>query len=184
MEIKITNRQLLRVLYILSWIIFIGIGIDAGGIISNTVYWLIDKPESAHYVWVKADLLDLYNSDPGYFVVICTIMSIVAVLKFVMFYLVVRMLHDGAQQFSRPFNKEVERFLTNIAAIAFAIGIFCSMAGKMSIWLVGNQIEMPTLESMELGGADVWMFMGVTLFIIVQLFKRGVEMQAENDLTI
>jgi hypothetical protein len=43
---------------------------------------------------------------------------------------------------------------------------------------------MPDIENMRLGGADVWLFMGVTLFVIAQIFKRGIEIQTENDLTI
>jgi hypothetical protein len=43
---------------------------------------------------------------------------------------------------------------------------------------------MPDAESLHFGGADVWLFMGVTLFVIAQIFKRGIEIQAENDLTV
>jgi hypothetical protein len=43
---------------------------------------------------------------------------------------------------------------------------------------------MPDVQDLRLGGADVWLFMSVTLFVIGQIFKRGVEMQAENELTI
>jgi hypothetical protein len=37
---------------------------------------------------------------------------------------------------------------------------------------------------LHLGGADVWLFMGVILYIIAQIFKRGIEIQAENELTV
>ncbi len=43
---------------------------------------------------------------------------------------------------------------------------------------------VPELNKLEIGGADVWIFMGIILFVIAQFFKRGLEIQSENDLTI
>ena len=43
---------------------------------------------------------------------------------------------------------------------------------------------MPDVQSLGLGGGDVWIFMGITLLVIAKVFKRGVEIQSENDLTI
>jgi hypothetical protein len=64
------------------------------------------------------------------------------------------------------------------------IGLFSGMAGKYSEWLVKQGVEMPALQYLRLAGADVWLFMGVTLFVIAHIFKRGIEIQTENDLTI
>jgi hypothetical protein len=35
-----------------------------------------------------------------------------------------------------------------------------------------------------LGGADVWLFMGVALLVIGRVFKKGIEIQNEIDLTV
>jgi len=43
---------------------------------------------------------------------------------------------------------------------------------------------MPDTQHLHLGGADVWLFMGVILFVIAQIFKRGIEIQRENELTV
>lgn len=51
-------------------------------------------------------------------------------------------------------------------------------------WLIAKGVTMSNIESLRLGGADVWSFMGIILLVIAQVFKRGVEMQAENELTI
>ena len=40
------------------------------------------------------------------------------------------------------------------------------------------------LKALNIAGADVWIFMAVILFVIVQIVKRGIEIQNENDLTI
>ena len=43
---------------------------------------------------------------------------------------------------------------------------------------------MPDIADLNLDGADIWLFMGVVLLVIAQIFKKGVEMQTENELTI
>ena len=50
--------------------------------------------------------------------------------------------------------------------------------------LVKKGVNMPDIQYLHLGGADVWLFMGVILFVIAQIFKRGIEIQTENELTI
>jgi hypothetical protein len=43
---------------------------------------------------------------------------------------------------------------------------------------------MPSIQNLKFDGADVWLFMGVTLLIVAKIFKRGIELQTENDLTV
>jgi len=43
---------------------------------------------------------------------------------------------------------------------------------------------MPDIHYPRLGRADVWLFMGAALFVIAQIFNRGIEIQRENELTI
>lgn len=43
---------------------------------------------------------------------------------------------------------------------------------------------MPAIHSLNLEGADIWLFMGVALLVISQIFKRGVEIQDEHELTV
>jgi hypothetical protein len=184
MEIRISTPQVLKILYILSWVIFVGICIDAGAIIFNAVYWLIAKPAAATYLWEKANMLSLYNYDRGYFFVITLIMSIVGVLKALLFYRIIKILHDKKMDMSQPFTKEMQRFIFTVCWLAFGIGLFSTMGENYSGWLTTRGVSMPPLQDLRLAGGDVWLFMGVTLFVIAHIFKRGIEIQAENDLTI
>jgi hypothetical protein len=86
MEIRITTNQTLMILYVLAWIIFVGVCIEAGGIIFNAFYVLVINPAGAHKFWEGIDLSGLYEYDRGYFFVETLLMSIVAVLRAIMFY--------------------------------------------------------------------------------------------------
>ena len=175
---------MLGILYLLSWIIFVGICIDTGGFIFNAVYWLISKPVSARYLWGKADLLSLYNYDRGYFFVMMLFSAVAGILKAWMFYLIIKILRDKKLETPRPFNRELGRFVFTMSFFALVIGLFSALAGKYADWLAWRGVLLPKLEDLRLAGADVWLFMGLTLFVIAHIFKRGIEIQAENDLTI
>jgi hypothetical protein len=184
MEIKITTNQTLKVLYILAWIIFVGVCIEACGIIFNAFFVLVINPEAAHRFWEGIDLSGLYNYDPGYFLVETFLMSIVAIMRAIIFYLIVKILHDKKLNMSQPFNKEVRRFILIVAYLSLGIGLFSQMGIGYAQWFVKQGVKMPDTQYLRLGGADVWLFMGVTLFVIAQIFKRGIEIQTENELTV
>ena len=85
---------------------------------------------------------------------------------------------------AQPFNKEVGLFIIKLSCLAFAIGLFHWWGVKYTEWFVKQGVKMPDIQHLRLGGADVWLFMGVMLFVIAQIFKRGIEIQTENELTV
>lgn len=183
MEIKITTRQILKILYVLSWIIFIGVSIEAGSFITNAVFALV-HPMGVKYLWQEVDLSGLFKYDQGYFFVLTLIMGIVAVMKALLFYLIIKISHSKKLNMAQPFSKEVGRFIFSISYVALSIGLFSLWGAKYTEWLVKQGVEMPDIQYLHLGGADVWLFMSVILFIIAQIFKRGIEIQTENELTV
>jgi hypothetical protein len=49
---------------------------------------------------------------------------------------------------------------------------------------VDQGVQIPDIQALRLAGADVWLYMGITLLVIAQIFKRGIEIQTENELTL
>lgn len=184
MEIRINSKQILLLLHVLSWIIFIGLCLQAGGFIFNTFFTYYINPIDAHFFWKEVDLSDLYAHDPGYFLVECLIMTIVAVLKALLFYQIIKILYDKKLNMTQPFNKETGRFLFLISYIALGIAMFSHWGAKHVEWFITKGIKMPSIQQLHLSGADVWLFMSVILFVIAHIFKRGIEIQSENELTI
>jgi len=184
MEIRISTRQILKILHVFSWIIFLGACIEAGGIIFNAFYKMVLNPDSIGNFWREADLSDLYKHDPGHFLAVTILMSIVAIMRALIFYLIVKILHDKKLNMSQPFTEEVGRFIINVSWLALGIGLFSNWGVNYTEWMANQGVKMPDIQYLGLGGADVWLFMGVTLLVIAQLFKRGIEIQNENDLTI
>jgi len=177
------NTILLWVLIIVSWIIFVGLCIEAGGFITNSAFVLFN-PDKVRYLWQQADLSDLFKNDHGYFFVMTLVIGIVMVLKAWLFYGIIKILHNKKLTLSQPFDETIRRFILTSAFIALLIGLFSSSGAQYSEWLVKKGIRMPDLQALRLDGADVWLFMSVILFVIAQIFKKGIQIQAENDLTV
>lgn len=185
MEIKITSQQVLKVLQILSWIIFIGLCIEAGALIVNTVISLFINPGGVNNFWEGTTYLSgLYKFDRGYFSAITLVMIIVAVLKAFMFYLIVKIFTEKKIDLAHPFNTEFNQFILMLSYLAFGIGLFSHSGLKYTAWLKGQGAGAADLEQLNIEGAAVWLFMAVILFVIGHIVKRGVEIQKENDLTI
>jgi Protein of unknown function (DUF2975) len=184
MESKSNTKIILKVLHVIAWIIFIGVCIEAGGSIFSSAYTLLINPVNAATFWVGNDLSGLYQYDQGYFLVETLLISIASVMKACLFYLIIKVLHDEKLSMVKPFNNEVRLFLLNGSALAFGIGLFTAWGVNYTRWLENQGVTMPDTQQLRLGGADVWIFMAVILYLIAQIFKRGIEIQSENELTV
>ena len=185
MELKITTNQILKVLQVLSWMLFIGLCVEAGSIVVNTFIVLFINPAGVANFWEGADYLSqLLLFDQGYFMIITLIMIIVSVLKSIMFYLIVKLFNEKKLNLSQPFSTALKQFVLNLSYLSLGIGLFCNIGFKYGLWLPTQGFGMADIQSLDFAGADVWLFMAVILFVIVQLVKRGIEFQNENALTI
>jgi hypothetical protein len=184
MEIRITSKQVLGILAILSWIIFLGLCIQACGLIFNGYITLTVTPAAAQRFWREVDLSALHEYDRVYFIILISYMSLVTILKAWMFYLIIAILQNKKFNFAQPFNNEVKKFISRVATLAFFIGLLSSQGGKVTDYLLTQGVQLPDIRQLEITGADVWLFMAVILFVIAQIFKRGIEIQTENDLTV
>ncbi len=184
MEFKISAKQMLNVLKIMCWIIFIGLCIEAGGIIFNIFYTTLYNPIGAGFFWNQIDFSALYLFDKGQFLVVTSIMSTIAILKTILFYLIVKMLHNKNLSLSAPFNHMVKKFILTVAYVAIGIGFFSNYGVGYTEWLSQQGVKLPSIQLLKFGGADVWLFMGVVLIVLAYVFKRGIELQEEIDLTV
>lgn len=178
------NDNLLKALEVVSWLIFIGVSIEAGGFLFNTLFTLFFNPAGAEKFWMEVNLSSLYRYNIGDYIVVTSLMIIVAVLRALMFYYIVEVFYNKKLKLSQPFNETVKWLILKIAYVALAIGLFSYWGAKYTQELVHRGVNVPDLQQLRLAGADVWLFMGVVLFVFSQIFKKGIELQNENDLTV
>lgn len=103
----------------------------------------------------------------------------VSALKSTVWYLVVDLLQKLRLQ--SPFTMLVTEKLEKIAYLLLAIWVIMSLIGKTySHYLV----EYIKIESPVITSGDEYLFISGMVYIISQIFKRGVEIQEENELTV
>src|SRR5579871_4320539 len=147
---EITTKQVLKILYVLSWIIFVGICVEAGGFIFNTFFTLVINPIDAKYFWPGVDFSSLYQYDKGHFFAEGVHMIMPAVLRALLFYMIIKILHDKKLDMSQPFNKEVGRFILRISYLSLFIGALSWWGVKYTQWLTTQGVKMPDIQNLGL----------------------------------
>ncbi len=180
---QITTNQILKFLYILSWIIFLGLCVEAGGILFNAVFSLLN-PIGSKFFWNQVDLSGLYEYKKSHYIQLLSLAVIVSIVKAVMFYLIVKVLHHKKLNIEQPFNKEVVRFIFTVSYCTFLIGLFSIWGVNYTKWLIKKGVPIFDLHGLGIDGTDVWLFMSVVLIVIGHIFKKGIEIQTENELTV
>lgn len=87
---------------------------------------------------------------------------------------------------SAPFNETLGKYIFKLSYLVFGIGLFTYWGNNLVSWLSinFNVSSTPTIQNIQFVGADVWLFMGVILTIFALIFKKGIALQSENDLTV
>ena len=167
-------------LHIVAWVIFVGLCIEAGGLIVNFIF-SIYKPEFVQKLYQKLDLSEMYNRSKWAFFGMYSFILVVALLKAYLFYIVVMLMHKI--DLSKPFNSFVSEQITKISYCTFSIGILSYIARQAA---KNIQHHGYTIDNLNQFWADsqAFILMAAVIYVIATIFKKGVEIQNENDLTV
>lgn len=167
-------------LHIIAWIIFVGLSIEAGGLLVNFFFSLY-RPEFIPNLYQKVDLTEMYSqSQLAFFGMYGFILSI-ALLKAYLFYVVVMLQHK--LDIEKPFNQYVAKQITTMSYITLSIGLFSHIAKKVAEGLIIDGFNIDALQGFWVD-SEAFILMAAVIYVIATLFSRGVEIQTENDLTI
>ncbi len=175
-----TNSLVFIFLNVIAWIIFVGLSIEAAALVVNFAFSLF-KPEVVSNLYQKLDMSVMYNeSRVSYFSMYSFILA-VAILKAYLFYVVIRLLMK--LDLTRPFNSFVAQQITSISYYTLMIGFLGALAKAVSKGLEKRGIETSHLDHFW-ADSSAFIFMGAVIYVIANIFRRGMEIQNENDLTI
>jgi len=174
------NNFVFKALHIVAWVIFVGLCIEAGGLIVNFIFSLY-KPEFVKNLYQKLDLSQMYNlSKWAYFGMYGFIMAI-SILKAYLFYVLIRLI--SKLNLSKPFSSYAAYQITKISYYTFAIGLISNLARQIANNLQQSGFEVDMLNQF-LGDSQAYILMAAVIYVIATIFSRGVEIQNENDLTV
>ncbi|MFZ6666171.1 DUF2975 domain-containing protein [Peijinzhouia sedimentorum] len=175
-----TNNIVFKGLHIVAWVIFVGLSIEAGGLIVNFFFSLY-KPEFVQNLYQKLDLSQMYDSNQWAFFGIYSFILFIAFLKAYLFYIVIRLL--SKLDLLKPFNTFVSEQIAKISYYTFTIGIFSFIAHQIAKNLQHYGYVTDNLNEFW-ADSQAFILMSAVIYIIATIFKKGVEIQIENDLTV
>jgi len=177
---KTKNDFILIVLNVVSWIIFVGLSIEAGGLIVNFAFSVF-KPEIVGNLYQKLDLSSLYQQSKWAFYGMYSFVLFIAVLKAILFYIVIMLPYK--LDLSKPFSSFIAKKITQISYYTFSIGILSFIAQQTAKNLSHHGFEIDKLSQFWVD-SQAFILMAAIIYVIATIFKKGVEIQNENDLTV
>jgi Protein of unknown function (DUF2975) len=180
-QMQACTKRILQVLHILSWIFFIGVCIIWGAILISFFVSLFVNPAGAKNLHNGLNLSGLMEYGTGYYAGMVILIVLIWWLKAFMLYWLIKIFRKVNHV--NPFTKEVATLIQNISLTTLAISLFMLTANVYSNWLSKKGVVLNNLHEYIEGGAG-FLFMAGIIYFIAQVFKRGVEIQSENDLTV
>lgn len=138
------------------------------------------NPEWAKRTYeVDLNLFSIREHSKGYYVSAMCLTIAISVIKALIWFVVFVLLSKLKLQ--TPFSMEVEKKLETIAYLLLGVWIISSIFWKTYVYYLSRDtgIQLATINS-----GDEYLFMAAMIYIISQVFKRGIEIQEENQLTV
>lgn len=174
------NNLIFKGLHIVTWIIFVGLCIEAGGLIVNFVFSLY-RPEFVRNLYQKLDLSQMYNLSKWAFFGMYGFILVISVLKAYLFFVIIRLI--SKLNLLKPFNSYVSDQITKISYFTLSIGLLSFIARQAAEKLKFHGFETDTLNQFW-ADSQAYILMAAVIYVIATIFSRGVEIQNENDLTV
>jgi hypothetical protein len=174
------SAYIFKFLQVLAWFIFVGVCIEAGALAVNFVYSLWN-PLVLKNLYNKLDLSAMYEQSQFVFFLMYSFILSISLLKAFLFYDVIKLV--GKLDLQKPFSEFVSKQISRISSLSLTIGLLTVIASQVVKSISQKGFDVNQLNFYWTDG-EAFIFMAAILFIIATIFKRGIELQSENDLTV
>lgn len=171
------SLPVLDILKVFAWIVFIGLCVETGAMLTSFLYTLFINPIGAIKFYKEMNFSDLLHYNRGYYVGLLSLIIFISGLKAYLFYWVVKI--TTALRLSHPFSEWMAGSIARMSSISLQIGVLSFITDRYADWLMKHGVEF----SYD-GGDSGFLFLAGILFVVSIIFRRGLELQAENELTI
>lgn len=167
---------------ILTWIFFIGLCIKTGTILVNTIINLIPQvATSANNWYLEPSLSGLPSKDKWEMVMLLSLVIFVTGLRAYLCYWVIMVFKK--LDLVHPFSEEIGKYISNISCVALTIGLFNYGIKAYEKYLSKNGINFDN-SYINYEGASEFIFFAGVIYVIALVYKKGIELQSDNELTV
>lgn len=174
------NDFIWKTIQVIAWIIFIAYCIETGTLLFNYIFSLF-KPIASKNLYLGLDLSDLYNKSLVLYTLLFSFIIILSALKAFVFYIVIKTCMK--LNMIKPFSEEVAGFISKISYYAFTIAAVGYIAHQFTKRLIHKGYDAAAAERFW-NDSFAYVMMAAIVFVIAMIFKKGIELQKEQDLTI
>jgi len=170
----------IKFLHVISWIIFIALCYQAGALVFNYAFMQF-RVFPVENLYLILDLSQLFVQDEFLFGLVFLIAIGVTSLKAYTFYLITQIF--AYLNLHKPFSREIASLISKISYYVFVVGIVGAIASGINedLAIQGYPVQN---ASEYWDDYSAFLMMSAVVFVIAQVFKKGLEIQAENDLTV
>ena len=162
---------------VIIWVVFIGLCIKAGTVIFSGIISLVVNPAASNIPYFGLNLTGLQELSSVHYVILWGIITAIMVLKAGIFYKLIKLFSN--LDINQPFNQNASDIITSISYLTVTIGVLSAIGSGYGQYLS----ELFVTVNYGWGTAE-YLFMAGVIFVIAQVFKRGIELQSDNELTI
>src|SRR5436305_8219566 len=173
---KTRTEKILVVLKILAFMGAVKYSIDCGAQLTNFVASFINTDWAKRTYEVNLDIFNIREKSIWFYSYAMCLTIAASGLKAFIWFVVSDLLVKLKLQ--TPFSMEVEKKLERIAYLLLGVWIVSSLFWKTYTYYLSRDtgIQLPATNS-----GDEYLFMAAMIYIISQVFKRGIEIQEENQ---
>lgn len=175
-----TNSFVFKGLKVITWVIFVGLCIEAGGLIVNFFFSLYN-PEIVPNLYQKVDLSEMYDRSKWAFFSMYSFILIISILKAYLFYLLIILVTKI--DLSKPFNSVVSKQISQISYYTLSIGLLSYLARQSARNLQHHEYNIDMLSQFW-ADSQAFILMAAVIYIIATIFSKGVEYQEELEETV
>lgn len=175
---KTPTKTILEIIKYFALIGAIGFSIECGAQLISFII-SFSNPEFAKKMYLsKKGIEDLHNLSLSYFFCTKSLIIIFALLKAYIWYYLFNFLHK--LKLKNPFTDKVATKIQNISYLLMNLWVLAEI-GNGYFKYVSKHTNIDLINHFN---NEEYFFMAGIVYIISQIFKRGVELQEENELTV
>lgn len=170
------TERVLAILNVLAWLAFVGLAIEGGG---DLVSWCVSigNPTATAHLYKGKDLSLLRQYSFMHYTLVFLSMAALAIVEAYIAYLVIKVL--SKIKMSSPFTMEIALKLERISYFICGCWVLVVFRNWYLEWLLDRVPRLPLQTDSE-----EFVFIALVVFVMAQIFKKGVELQTENELTV
>lgn len=176
---KSKTQTILNVSKILAFMGFVGYSIICCSQLTTLVSSFINPDWAKRTYEVDLNLFSIRDHSIPYYVYAMCLTILASAFKVFVWYIIFDLLLK--LKLETPFSMEVEKKLEKIAYLLLGVWLMSGFFWNIYIYYLSADtgIKLPANNS-----SDEYLFMAGIIYIISQVFKRGIEIQEENQLTV